>query len=134
MTRRMETGKEAPLSFHRSAGSKWVGCLVYLLMVPVFIAVAAIIGGLLGTGVAHLLRGGENVKVATGLAVGGVCSVLALIWGVRDYRRRSADRIDVHGDRLEKVRGKRAETYPFDTLEWIEGPSLTTLSLKWDDG
>lgn len=103
-------------------------------MVPVFVVVAFVVGGLLGTVLAHLVRWGEDAKMVVGLSLGGVLSVLAVVWSVRDYRRRSADRIEIREDRLEKVWGKRMEAYPLDELEWIEGPSLTTLTLKWYDG
>jgi len=116
---------EQPLSFERLPQAKFAGCLAYLLLIPVFAVVAALIVGLLVAGL-WKLTGWKNETVPPLLMLAGFLG--AIPFAIKGYLQRAGTRILVFSDRLEATEGMTPTVYRFDDLLWIEGPSLAFLS------
>lgn len=123
-------GADAPLIFSRKARSRVIGCLAYALLLPLFAAIAALAGAFLGMGISRLFPAREALGGWLTGALSAAGFLAAAVWGIRDYLRRSTDRVAVHLDRLEFGRGSRMLVIPFDQVAWTEGPDLTRFRIK----
>jgi hypothetical protein len=115
------------LSFDRVLQSRIAGCAVYLLTLPVLVLIGAIFGAAGGYGLARIFPKAQ-LEAPLMLGLGGLGSLLAVGYVLRDFRRQFGTRIQVHEDRLEVVSGGEPQVFPFRELEWIRGTGLGYLS------
>src|SRR6185295_8286887 len=115
---------DPPLVFERIIRAKVAGCLAYMLMIPVAGIAGALIGGLLAFVVTTLAGGGDNVAAPVFLVCAPLGFIGCVAWGIRDFWRRSDNRVVLHRDRLELLRRNTPDAWRYDEIEWIEAPSL----------
>ena len=104
--------------------------LASALLLPLFAAIAALAGAFLGMGISRLFPARETVEGWLAGARSAADFLAAAVWGIRDFHRRSTDRVAVHLDRLEFGQGPRMIVVPFDQVAWTEGPDLTRFRIK----
>jgi hypothetical protein len=126
----MIPGDDAPLIFERRAKSQFTGCVAYLLMVPVVAVVGGIVGGLIGAGLCKLCPPDKSLQLWLICTPAALLAIAALVWGIRDYIGRSANRISIYSDRLEFGREVRKRVIRFEDVAWTEGPSYRELKIQ----
>lgn len=106
--------------FERVERAKLAGCIAYLLLIPTFMVVAAIIVGMIFVGISALLKLGEPASLVASLVPAGIAMIGAGWFGVRNYRSRNAARVEVSTDFIECTADVKVRRIRFDDIVWLQ--------------
>lgn len=105
--------------FTRPASGKALGCVAYILAIPVlsvFVGLAVVAIAFPGI---KALGGSEDLAAILGILFGGSALIGIVAWGFRSWRRESAAEIVIDADRVTVSKGGSARILMFDDIESI---------------
>lgn len=118
-----------PLVFERVGRAQVAGCLVYMLLAPTFMGIAALVVGLIVAGVSGLLKLTQTATAWVCFVPAGLAAIVAAWFCVRSFNRRKTARVEVGDDYIDCTGDLRPQRIRFEDLTRIKVNGLATLSL-----
>ncbi len=119
----------SPLVFERVGRAQVAGCLVYMLLTPTFMGIAALIVGGICVGISHLLNLGKTAELWVLWVPTGLATIVAAWLCVRSFNRRKTARVEVGDDYIDCTGDLMPQRIRFEDLTRIKVNGLATLSL-----